>query len=88
MDNYTKEEIITNLYGFYSQDVYSWQNLLKYYCLEKGKTIEQVNYLFANLTKLRILNLLPTMLDTACDYFETKFNIIKIYYNNQLIKIY
>lgn len=88
MDNYTKEEIITNLFRFYHNDITSCQNLLKYYCLEKGKTVEQINYLLVNYNKLLVLNLLHPMLDTVCVYFETKFNITKIYYNNQLIKLY
>lgn len=88
MANFTREEIITDLIKLYNQDNNSIISLLYKYCIEKGKTIKQINLLKNSLSMLITLGLLESMLDTVCYYFETKFNIIKIYYNNQLIKIY
>lgn len=86
MANLTKEECITILKNIYNGDTMSSLSLIQTYCIEKDKNPNLINIF---IQVLLTNNLLQTIIDYVIDYYETKFNIIKIYNKqNQLIKIY
>lgn len=87
MGNLNKEDCITLLQQIYNGNIQSSFSLIQQYCIEKEKDIQKTNILLQFLVLNN--NLLDNIINYVIDYYETKFNIIKIYNNNnQLIKIY
>jgi hypothetical protein len=86
MASLVKEECITILKNIYNGDTISSLSLIQIYCIEKDKNPNLINIF---IQVLLTNNLLQTIIDYVIDYYETKFNIIKIYNKqNQLLKIY
>ena len=86
MDNLTKEECIAILKNVYNGDTMSSLYLIKIYSIEKDNNPNLINIFIQTLLTN---NLLQIIIDYVINYYETKFNIVKIYNKqNQLIKIY
>lgn len=82
----TKEQFIADLNNNRIDHI----KLITEYCIEKGKTVDQIQLLLQILPALSFTGELQHMLDTAIKYYKDKFEIITISWiqDNSIIKHY
>ena len=65
--------------------VFDVETLLREFCLEKGRQLEETNHF---ITFLFNTSFLSKCLAVALEYYKKKFNVIEVKRNNEVLLIY